>query len=177
MYFSHVALIHKRMLVPLSCLPLYTGHKGKSIPPFDRSVDILHLIFTGVEVLSPFTPPEFRFLPSIVTPSPGLHADIYPHLLLLLSPIRVAWSLIDVGPNGFWKRPFSLCCWHCCSDKMIKLLVGDKRRQGGWQRQGWNSKHNGGCEVGPAVYTVSVVVHVCRFVPAVKDQYWYVIRV
>lgn len=43
--------------------------------------------------------------------------------LLPLSPIRVAASLIDAEPNGSWKRPFSPCCPHCCSDKTIKLLV------------------------------------------------------
>lgn len=104
---------------------------------------------------SPFTRPEFRFLPSQVTPSPGLHNDIYPHLLLPLSAIRVAGSLIDVEPNGFWKRPFRLGCWHCCSDKMIKLLVGDKRRQG------WNIME----DVGQDLCTVSL--YVCKFVSAV----------
>lgn len=77
-------------------------------------------------------PTEFIFL---TRPSHSINGPPRWHPLLLpLSPIRVAGSLIDVEPNGSWKRPFSLGCWHCCSDKMIKLRVGDKRRQRGWDK-------------------------------------------
>ena len=103
-----------------------------------RSVNSLHPIFTGVEVqrlLSCYClhlpHPSLDFCLGQVTLSLSLLSDIFPLFLPRLSPIRVARSLIDVEPNGSWKRPFSPGCWHCCSDKMMKLLVGDKSRQRG----------------------------------------------
>lgn len=107
-------------------------------------------------------PSKFIFL---TRPSHSISGPSRWHpLLLLLSPIRVAGSLIDVEPNGSWKRPLSLGCWHCCSDQMIKLRVGDKRRQRRWQRQGRGSRHNGGSEAayGRCVHACAHTTCACR---------------
>lgn len=73
---------------------------------------------------SPFNQRRYIFLVRVNSPV-SLLKYITPSLPTPLSrsPIRVAASLIDVEPNGSWKRPFSPCCPRCCSDKTIKLLV------------------------------------------------------